>query len=197
MRCGVRSIGAGALLGAAMQMVSVPGFAQPTGGAARVEPGLAITAETFCSDTKLRTSNARLRWTATRAAAADVASVAGQRLEVTVYKNGFDKGLLATLALDGATPERPVQAVVAPQARQATLRAFQIRVIAVEQVRAIAEGSLEMTAVVEDLEPDVNYTWRVVMGTGASRVVSAPTTVRALACPADLVGAPPAPRRRR
>ena len=100
-------------------------FAQPAQPAARVEPGIALTCEQFCSDTKLRTSNARLRWTLTRAALAasnmENLAAASQTLEVTVYKNGFDKGLMVALPLSPATPDRPVLAVAAPQARHRSI----------------------------------------------------------------------------
>jgi hypothetical protein len=181
-------------------------LAQPAQPANRVEPGLAITCELFCSDTKLRVSNARLRWSLTRAAltANNISNLAGasQTLEVTVYKNGFDKGLMVALPLAGATPDRPVLAVAAPQApaqvNPQQVRAFQIRLIEIEPLRAAtADADAQMGAVVENLDPGVNYSWRIVINTPAGRIVSRPTTCQANVCPADLVPTPTPPARRR
>ena len=181
-------------------------FAQPAQPAARVEAGIALTCEQFCSDTKLRTSNARLRWTLTRAALAasnlENLAAASQTLEVTVYKNGFDKGLMVALPLSPATPDRPVLAVAAPQAAAQVnpqqVRAFQIRLIQIEPLRAAtADAEAQMGAVVENLEPGVNYTWRIAINTPAGRIVSRPTTCQAHVCPADLVLTPNPPARRR
>ena len=54
-----------------------------------------------------------------------------------------------------------------------------------------------MGAVVENLEPGVNYTWRIAINTPAGRIVSRPTTCQAHVCPADLVLTPNPPARRR
>ena len=181
-------------------------LAQPAQPAARVEPGIALTCEHFCSDTKLRTSNARLRWTLTRAAISasnmENLAAAAQTLEVTVYKYGFDKGLMVALPLSPATPDRPVLAVAAPQAAAQVnpqqVRAFQIRLIQIEPLRsATADADAQMGAVVENLEPGVNYTWRIAINTPAGRILSRPTTCQAHVCPADLVPTPNPPARRR
>jgi hypothetical protein len=166
----------------------------------RVEPRLTVTVEVFCSDTKLRTSNARIRWSLPRAAldASGLASLAAakQSLEVTVYKNGFDKGLLASLSVSQATPDRPV--VPQAQTRQPPLRAFQIALIGVEQPRTpfAPDAAGEMSAIVEDLEPGVNYTWRIAIDTAAGRIVSPSVTSQALTCPADLVPTTGVPARK-
>lgn len=52
----------------------------------------------YCSPTKHLTANARLRWRPVPGPALDAVgggalAAAGQRLETTVYKNGFDKDL--------------------------------------------------------------------------------------------------------
>jgi hypothetical protein len=187
------------LVGAAVVTLSSNpgGFAQaPT---PRVEPRLTVTVEVVCSDTKLRTSNARVQWSMPRAAldASGLArlTAAQQSLEATVYKNGFDKGLLVSLPISPATPDRPVM----PRATsQPPLRAFQITLIGLEQPRAtLAPGAAdEMGAVVEGLEPGVNYTWRLAIDTPSGQIVSPPTTIQAPVCPADLVPSPAVPARK-
>lgn len=168
---------------------------------ARVESRLSITVDPYCSDTKLRTSNARIRWSMPSAALSEsgVASFASatQSLDVTVYKNGFDKGLQVSLPISGATSEHPVT----PQARdkQSQLRAYQFRLIGIEpqKMAQAADTASEMGVVVEDLEPGVNYTWRIAIDTSAGRIVSPQTTGQALVCPADMVQSTEVPRRKR
>ncbi len=164
----------------------------------RIETGLTVTCEVFCSTTKLRTSNARIRWSLSRAAldANRIATLAGARqtLEATVYKNGFDKGLLVAFPIGAATPARAIAPQIA-QPAQARLRAFQIQVISIESppTEAGASGD-QMSAVIENLEPGVNYTWRVAIETAAGRIVSAPITCEAPVCPADIAKTAGGPR---
>lgn len=165
-----------------------------------IEDSIAVTAESFCSQTKLRTTNARIRWSIPRATAEarGVASLstATQVLEATVYKNGFDKDLMVSLPIGQTALERPVAAQARGQARPP--RAFQISLIEVERPRAniAAEAAPEMSAVVEGLEPGVTYTWRVAITTGSGRVVSPTTSVQANVCPADIVHDAAPPRRK-
>ena len=176
------------------------GFAQAPAPTPRVEPRLTVAVEVFCSDTKLRTSNARVRWSMPGAALAASGltrlTAATQSLEATVYKNGFDKGLLVSLPISPATPDRPVM----PRVRtgQPPVRAFQIALIGVEQPRAtLAPGAAdEMGTVVEGLEPGVNYTWRLAIDTPSGQIVSPPTTSQAPVCPADLVPSTAVPARK-
>ena len=169
--------------------------AQPS---ARLEDRIVVSVETFCSETKLRTTNARIRWSmpagALEANHLTTLTAARQILEATVYKNGFDKGLVVALPIGQATPERPVLPQV--QGRQPQRRAFQIRLIEVRQPGAqlAAGAAAEVIAVVENLEPGVNYTWRVRID---DRVVSPSITVQARVCPADMVGNPAVRRRQR
>jgi hypothetical protein len=182
--------------------------AQAAQPAARVEPGLTLDVEGFCSETRLRTSNARITWRARASAIAGMASLAAapQRLETTVFKGGFEKGLYVALPIGDAAADRPIAAIapavpgVAAAAQQTlTRRAFQIRLISVAAPRAAAAAAdtSEMDAVVENLEPGVNYTWRLAVDAPAGRMVSPTVSLRAPVCPADLVEPlpPQTPRR--
>jgi hypothetical protein len=177
-------------------------LAQPAQPPARVEPGLTLKCEVFCSDAARRPSNARIRWTLSQAArtAANISNLAGARqtLEVTAFKDGFQQGLYATLPIAAVSSNQPV-AAAAVQAAQAQLRAYQIRIISIDQPRtsATAAGETEMSAVVENLEPGVNYTWRIAIDTGGGRLLSATTRCKAPVCPNDSEEAPPARRRGR
>jgi hypothetical protein len=166
-----------------------------------IDESITVTAESFCSDTKLRTTNARIRWTVPRATAesrgiTNLAS-ATQVIEATVYKNGFDKDLMVSLPVGQTALERPV----APQVRGAGRppRAFQISLIQVERPPAnvAADAAPEMTAVVEGLEPGVTYTWRVAIAAASGRIVSPTVNVQANVCPADIVRSPEVPPRRK
>ncbi len=154
----------------------------------RAESGLALTCEVFCSPTKLRTSNARICWNLPPSAFEGRSpETAEQNLQTTVFKKGFEKGLFVTLPVTAATRERPITPILAP--KQARLRAYQIQIIDIERRKSahLPAGGAEVCAVIEGLEPNVNYTWRIQVGTAAGRVVSPSVRCQAQVCPADLV----------
>ena len=165
----------------------------------REEQQLTITAEAFCSQTKLRTANARIRWDIPVATleATGVRNLATgtQTLEATVYKGGFEKGLLVSIPISQGTPKRPV-AAQALQTRP-TPRAFQFSLIEIEWPKASLEGGTEMSVVVEGLEPGVNYTWRIAIEAPSGRIVSPPVTIKAPVCPADMAPAPSVRKKRK
>ncbi len=174
--------------------------AQPQMQATQGDARATISVEVVCSSTRLRTTNARVRWNVAGPVVAGAAALAATRpsLELTVYDNGFAKGLSATLPIEpAATPDNPI--VARQAANRPALRAYQVRIIEVEQPRALAEaqgGGAAMGVVVEGLEPGMNYTWRLNLETPGGRVVSPEVTVQALVCPADMVPdtAPPVRR---
>lgn len=159
---------------------------------------LTVTCEVFCSDVKMRTSNARLRWTLadgapqTAAPTTALRSLANttQSLETTVFSGGFEKGLFVTLPVGPASADRPVQATRGPAAAQLQRRAFDIQLIEVESPADARTAGAQSGAVVEGLEPNVNYTWRLGVDTPAGRVYSEPIMCRPRVCPADLVDDP-------
>jgi hypothetical protein len=170
-----------------------PQSAQPP----RVDARFSLTAEPFCSEVKVRTSSARLHWSAPAAALAanglTTLAAARQTLEATIYKNGFEQGLLVAVPIGPATADRPVLPQAQAAGRQQP-RAFQIRVVGVEQPRAT--DAADAGVVVENLEPGVNYTWRIALETRAGRIVSPAARFQAKICPADLETSP-RPRRPR
>jgi hypothetical protein len=195
-RCGALFV-----LGAVLVLPASAAFAQGAEDAARSQSpqGLTLSAQVFCSETKLRTANLRLNWALTPVAreAVKVSTLtsAKQTLDTTVYAQGFEKGLYATLPVPtGGAVKTPVAAVVSPapaaQPARETPRAFQIRLLeaqAVAQPGVRDPASGEFEAVVEDLEPGVNYTWRLTIETPSGKLVSAPITIQAPVCPADMV----------
>lgn len=191
------------LIGLATYGSAIDAYAQPsqTAPPAQENAELTLTAETFCSETRLRTSNARFRWNITKTALAvarvDNLAATKQSLETTVYKNGFEKGLSTALPI-GAVPANQPVAAVAAQPRQAQVRAFQLRLVEVDLARAqaVTDTGSEVSAVVEGLEPGVSYTWRVAIDTAAGRIVSPPVRFTAPVCPADMAETPNVPRRK-
>lgn len=165
-----------------------------------VEQALVLDVEGFCSETRLRTSNARITWRAGASALGPGGlpglAAATQRLETTVFKNGFAQGLFVALPIGTAAVDRPIAAIAqAPATQQPPRRAYQIRLITVNAARASAasDGASEMDAVVENLEPGVNYTWRIAIDGPTGRVVSPSISQKAPVCPADMADTPPTP----
>lgn len=155
-------------------------------------PPVSLTCEVFCSETKLRTANAWIRWTLGPAPALEAAGLADaaqapQRLETTVFRDGFKQDDLY-LRLPVAGPG--VEALT--EAPASKLRAYQLSIISREEPEALAAVAGELpagtSAVIEGLEPGVNYTWRLVIETGDGEFVSETVTCQAPVCPADMQG---------
>ena len=125
-----------------------PGRAQP---AARVEPGLTLDVEGFCSETRLRTSNARITWRAQRplspASPASARRRSGSKppsSRAASRKDSTWRCRLATPPRIADRGHRPGPAGVAGWwAAQQTLtrRAFQIRLIQVNAARVSAAAA--------------------------------------------------------
>ncbi|MEM7480799.1 MAG: hypothetical protein AAF481_06470 [Acidobacteriota bacterium] len=153
-----------------------------------------LTCEVSCSDLVLRTGKARIAWSLADRSPEALRSVADapRRLETTVFKHGFDRGNYLTLSLGDASDE-------SAQSRKMTgadrgLRAYELQITdstSAQSLRSkVSENarSAEIFAVVEGLEPGLNYTWRVVVGSPSGEWLSPSVTCTAPVCPADLVG---------
>ena len=156
--------------------------------------GLTLTCEVFCSQTKLRTGNARLRWRIDPAARARsglaTLAEAKQTLELTVFDQGFEKGLFVTMPVSQPVTGRAVAALA--QGKPPTLRAYQVQLIAIERApERAADATSEMSVVIENLEPGMNYSWRLTIEAPKGRLVSAVVTCKASICPADIIGRQP------
>ena len=211
-RAAIPSTPFGFTIGGAMRITSTAGWpviagallcwtagaqAQGTANIVRSEGNAAITVtvEVFCSTTKIRTSNARLHWTLSPDARATnkLATLVGakQQLETTVYANGFEKGVFVALQVPATAATTPTRVAVpattqSPQLRQALPRSLRIRLIETRAAADSAEAAgAGFTAVVEDLEPGLNYTWRVAVESPPGPIVSAPVEIQAVACPVD------------
>jgi hypothetical protein len=150
--------------------------------------GLTLTCEVFCSQTKMRTGTARLRWriqpaTRTGIGLATLAD-AKQTLELSVFDQGFEKGLFVTLPISQPGPGSPIAALA--QGKPPTLRAYQVQLVAVERTAVAADAANEMSVLVENLEAGMNYSWRLAISSPKGGIESAIATCKAPICPADI-----------
>ena len=112
-------------------------------------------------------------------------STAKQILEFSVFGPEFEKDLVATLPISSPIA-RGVPAIA--QGKPAALRAYQVRLLEIERPAGReVDAAGEMTVVIEDLEPGMNYSWRVVIEAPDGRLVSVPVTCQAPTCPADFI----------
>lgn len=170
---------------------------QPAGPEAPAEPpaaGLELVCETFCSQTSLRTGSARLSWVPASDARISSMSLedAPARLETTVFKDGFERDLY--LRLPVSAPGQDLASVQASALESAKMRAYQLRVVtegAQDEPEMFHGQAVEADPgteeiVVENLEPGMNYVWRLVVGGPGGEVYSQSVTCQAPVCPADL-----------
>jgi hypothetical protein len=148
-----------------------------------------LECKTYCSDVKLRTPIAELTWPASA-----TASLERQGLEVTVYKNGFERGLSARLLVvrqgEKFSLQRAAAAVSSSAQRVPGLDKLVVVGVRTRSMRLRASSVNTITVQVEGLEPGLNYYWRVLSNTSGTNWVAnrAYQTVRCQApvCPADM-----------
>jgi hypothetical protein len=148
-----------------------------------VAPG--FTVEVACSETDLRKPVAIIRWNASSSFRAD-----DQRLDVTVFKDGFERGEFATIDPQGgrARMARPSTEGLLESGGARMIRPLDLTV-APRSSREAAPDDGGMTVIeVQNLEPGVLYQWRMVgraeAGFGATETVA----VEAPVCVADEAG---------
>ncbi len=154
-----------------------------------------LTCEVYCSETKLRTVNAKLSWIGPSVApeARPGDELAGgtepvaEQLQTTVYKGGFDKDLYASFLLSGEAAEpRPAS----------DLPAYDLEVLGVERPPELRPSGTDdeparTTVEIEGLEPGMSYTWRVVIETAGGQEITETVTCEAPTCTADDAGGIP------
>lgn len=154
--------------------------------------GLALVCEVYCSETELRTALARLSWRVVPGSEAEApaerSATTPRRIDATVFKDGFEKDLYVSLPVSQEESEGATPSATAARQGQGELRAFQIRLADVdppESAPAFARGEEESAVVIENLEPGMSYTWRLVMERAGA--ASPTVTCQAPVCPADMV----------
>ena len=133
-----------------------------------------LECKTDCTDAVPREPIAELTWRATEA------ELNQQSLEVTAYKNGFEKGLLVRLFPRTIEPPGIVsQPQSSPQQQLPGLER-----IAISQVNVLKESDLVVVRVT-GVQGGLNYFWRLRNADG-SETLSSVVQRKILACPTDL-----------
>lgn len=160
---------------------------------------VAFRCEAFCSESKLRTANARLIWIGPGmplgASALGGRQVQQEQIETTVFKNGFRKNLQANFpVLDSAVAT--AKAMTPSVGAAAKLPAYQLQIIEAQKpaiagasARRMAEASpqqQERSLVIEGLEPGLTYYWRLRFQTADGWAESQAIACEAPVCPADM-----------
>jgi hypothetical protein len=152
-----------------------------------------LTCEAYClPDTAPRSSVMRVTWLD------DARGRPGDsRIDVTVYKTGFDEGAYASFC-DAPGQQQAAATPPEPSIHLATIegeRSMQFREIERRKARRPGEPNV---LVVRDLEPGVVYFWRAAQLTGNGWLASDVTSCLAAVCPVDYVDetAPKRPRKK-
>lgn len=143
-----------------------------SGQAFQTDP-LEFACEVSCSRTELRTAQAQLSWQAS-AASVDLTQ---QVLEVTVFKDGFQRGLQARLVPTEGAQKFSLSALAATALSQTSLTRLDVAGIEIAST-----GRVQIR--VKGLEPGLNYFWRLQSADGFT-TLSGPVRSQAPTCPAD------------
>jgi len=135
---------------------------------------LGLTCKTDCTEAVPREPIAELTWRATEA------ELNQQSLEVTAYKNGFQKGLLVRLFPKTIEPPGIVSQPQPSQQQQLP----GLDRIAISQVNVLRQSDLVVVRVA-GVQGGVNYFWRLRNADG-SVSLSSVIQRKILACPTDL-----------
>jgi hypothetical protein len=141
---------------------------------ARTSPAT-LECRTFCSNEKLRTPIAELIWKSSEA------QLSGERIEATVYKDGFSNGRYVALAT-----VRGGRSLQMQKSRQSQELLPALKGLVVIDTISLPERPGMMAVRMEGLEPGLNYFWRVVSINNGRLIGSGVTRCKAPACPADL-----------
>lgn len=164
--CAVAATEAPAPLERTVKQPEVPAPEKEAGG---------LLIETFCSPTRIRTGVARLSWET------KPELVESQRIEVTIFKDGFQKGLFGSMI-----PLKPRQPFQPPEVKEPELRALapvtDLRLADVRFEREQGVNNIE----VEGLEPGLIYFWRLFTLIDDEWVPGETVQVEAPVCVADM-----------
>jgi hypothetical protein len=141
-----------------------------------------IECKVFCSKVKLRTPVAELTWMSSEV------SLTGQGLEVTVYKDGFEKGQYARLSLIERNQKFVLQQAerYAGGTRPPGLDQLIVVDVRTQRTALRQKAANRVTVQIEGLEPGLNYYWRVTPSTAAGPATKEGVGCQAPICPADM-----------
>jgi hypothetical protein len=145
----------------------------------------ALRAYGYCSKTDPGMAILELSWSVP--VASREAAVRDQRIEATVYRNGFNLGRYVSLTAIAAG--RSFEKVANVAALAELPRALELRVAALDFAAApAARDRASQNKVVMQIEgaaPGASYTFRLARQVGANTVTVATADVRGPICPAD------------
>ena len=136
---------------------------------------LGLECKSDCTEAVPREPIAELTWRATEA------ELNQQSLEVTAYKNGFEKGLLVRLF---PRTIEPPGIVSQPESSQQQQQLPGLDRITISQVNVFSEPDVVVVRVA-GVQGGVNYFWRLSNAEG-SVTLSSVVRCKVLACPTDL-----------
>jgi hypothetical protein len=157
---------------------------------------VSLRCQMFCSETKLRTGVAVLSWAEDKVAPV---ALSDARIDVTVYKDGFQGNAFASFTGIGAGQKATLaDGMVKALDGKSAPRAFDITLVDALKAEGAATPALgrvaatvprgETGVAVENLEPAVNYLWRLRFQRQGKSTVSETVMCMAPVCPADMVG---------
>ena len=142
-----------------------------------------FSSEVSCSETILRRGTAFLFWEVDKEVVKDV------RVDLTVYKGGFEKNLFTSFFPDKEAvkgeDERFRPPASSPLLDGPAIIFRDLPIVRTQQGRQRQELASDL--IVEALEPGVNHFWRIVVLTGDGEVRSETVRNMAPVCPADIV----------
>jgi hypothetical protein len=144
---------------------------------ARIAPAMRV--RVVCSETDLRTAIAILEWRADeRPAAAD------QRIDFTVYAEGFERGWFASIPMSRGVPEMTARLRAMDASRK--MRAFDVTAAPATDRPELRNRDEKTTAIeVRNVEPGMLYRFRVAARTERGWVASEDVEVETPVCVDD------------
>jgi hypothetical protein len=156
---------------------------------------LSLRCEMICNPAKLRTGVAIISWQDSRLKAT---SLSQAHIDVTVFKDGFDKNVFVSFL--GAKPgQKTTMSEETSKGMPSGLRLRALDLIFLSAIQPELKGDQvvqraasqlengETGALVENVEPGVNYFWRLRFSAEGKSRVSETTQCEAPVCPADMV----------
>ena len=162
-----------------------------------------LQCQTYCNSTVQGISKARLTWEPPKSyldprlsESAGTADGIWQRVDVTVYKQGFEKDIYAMTNINRNEAEKgmnvietrefkPMYATDPRSQRSAYENVGQTMELSVAEIAPAKEKSDAFEIQVEGLTGGVNYFWRVLSSTKDGWVPSTVVRCQALVCPVD------------
>lgn len=148
------------------------------------DPALGFECESSCGDGERPEPTIEVRWQSGPQAA--LGALPRQRLETTVYKDGFERGQFVAVQPSAQPAARAFQVQKAAQRAAMPKALTQLKVVVPRrsQQRALSSASAPRMRV-QGVEPGVNYFWRISFEANNAKQASTVIRCRAPICPSD------------